>query len=548
MRTRLPLLANLALLWGLTAVLTAIFLSASGAGRVVYALDDPYIHMAMARNLAEHGVYGVTRHAFSSSSSSPAWVLLLTGGYALAGVREDLPLLLALLSASLAVSAADRICRAHGLTARARGVVLLVLVLATPLVPLVMTGMETALQVAVDLLFVHTAVRRLGPKGDVTSARSSRWLWLLTPLVTAVRVEGVFLVAVIAVLLLVQRRWREVVVLAGLGALPLIVYAAVAHTHGAPLLPNPVLAKASLPAGPHALTTFLRQGLESFRYHPDLLLTVVAALALWIRSGRVAAKNESGRLWLLIFAAASILHAQFARIGAMGRYEAYLMALGIVALGLNLPGLAHDLRGRHPQYADAADASGRWPARAAWAMLAFCIAAPFMPRLTTAFLVTPRAMRNIHQQQYQVGLFLREHYQGRTIVANDIGAIDFLADIDVLDVVGLADPATLRHRLERGGDTDWLADQAAARGAVVAIVYRDWLESEYGRLPATWQPVGSWTIPGNVACAGATVDFLGLGAAAADSLRLRLAAFAPLLPPAVGVHVMPAAQPAETTP
>src|SRR6266851_2122500 len=42
---------------------------------LVYPLDDAYIHMAIAKNLAQHGVWGVTSHEFTSCSSSPLWII-----------------------------------------------------------------------------------------------------------------------------------------------------------------------------------------------------------------------------------------------------------------------------------------------------------------------------------------------------------------------------------------------------------------------------------------------------------------------------------------
>ena len=33
-------------------------------GHIIYTLDDSYIHMALAKNLAQHGVWGITRYEF----------------------------------------------------------------------------------------------------------------------------------------------------------------------------------------------------------------------------------------------------------------------------------------------------------------------------------------------------------------------------------------------------------------------------------------------------------------------------------------------------
>ena len=46
----------------------------------------------------------------------------------------------------------------------------------------------------------------------------------------------------------------------------------------------------------------------------------------------------------------------------------------------------------------------------------------------------PYATANNYQQQYQMGSFLARFYQGKAIAANDIGAINYLADIKTVDL------------------------------------------------------------------------------------------------------------------
>src|SRR5437016_5791915 len=82
-----PLFAAIGLLWVSVAALLVISVHQNN-GRMVYALDDAYIHMAMAKNFAQHGIWGVTSHGFSSSSSSLLWTSLLALCYFVFGVQD----------------------------------------------------------------------------------------------------------------------------------------------------------------------------------------------------------------------------------------------------------------------------------------------------------------------------------------------------------------------------------------------------------------------------------------------------------------------------
>lgn len=96
--------------WAWVATLVTSAASLTGllwrtGGTFVYVIDDPAIHLTMARRLAFDGTWGVVPGEFQSASSSPLWVVLLAPGQRLLGGRigEVAPLVLALVAALAAV-------------------------------------------------------------------------------------------------------------------------------------------------------------------------------------------------------------------------------------------------------------------------------------------------------------------------------------------------------------------------------------------------------------------------------------------------------------
>ena len=59
-----PLLASVVILCVTVGVISTILILREN-GYLVYALDDPYIQMAMAKNFSQHGVWGITRFGFT---------------------------------------------------------------------------------------------------------------------------------------------------------------------------------------------------------------------------------------------------------------------------------------------------------------------------------------------------------------------------------------------------------------------------------------------------------------------------------------------------
>ncbi|MFV1989969.1 MAG: enoyl-CoA hydratase/isomerase family protein, partial [Acidimicrobiales bacterium] len=80
------------------------------------------------------------------------------------------------------------------------------------------------------------------------------------------------------------------------------------------------------------------------------------------------------------------------------------------------------------------------------------------------------------------------------VAANDVGAINYYADIDSFDLWGLSNLDTADARISGRYGPDEIRALSAKRGVKIALVYTYWFQRWYGGLPSEWQEVGQWEI------------------------------------------------------
>lgn len=435
---------------------------------------------------------------------------------------------------------------------------------------LIFIGLEHTLHILVTLLFVFHAGRILAGKAPASRA-SKLTLIALGVAVSAARYEGLFAVAVVAALLFLQRRSRPSVELAGWSLLPAFIVGVISVGQGWFWLPNSVVLKGNLPlAGTNAVASFLAHAAGNTFYSGVRVVRlegVALLLMLWryaqskqrqapeVQGPESGARNEgsnSVQVWMMgIFVATATLHLMLASTGWFLRYEAYLMALGLTVVAVPLWDLIQNLGSRvvawtsrpravtaktamqpHPVYV------GKVAGLAAVAVLAFSGNLFWTTGYNALWMILP-GMRDTYRWHYQMGTFVQRYYQGSILVVNDIGVVDFLADIHLTDPHGLADREIARSRLREGGrlTSEFLDRLARSRGASVALVDEDWMEFFGGPfrrvIPATWLLAGVWRYHYRVVLAQPGLSFYALDEAAKAKLIENLRNYSHFLPPDV---------------
>ena len=97
----------------------------------------------------------------------------------------------------------------------------------------------------------------------------------------------------------------------------------------------------------------------------------------------------------------------------------------------------------------------------------------FIPRSIYLLRRTPQATNNIYEQQYHMGQFLNKYYKGECIALNDIGAANYLTDIECLDLRGLGSKEIAQSIIDDELDEEFVYKEAKSRDCKIAIIYED---------------------------------------------------------------------------
>ena len=521
-----PLFASVVTLSVTIGVVSTIIILREN-GHLVFALDDPYIQMAMAKNFVLHGVWGITRYGFTSSTSSPLWTFLIAVTYLLFGLSEMSPFYLSLLSSALMLGVAYGVLRSYKLSPKFIFWTLVVLIFFTPLPTLICIGSEHPLHAALTILMTFLAARLLSEESPSTARRDLILLLAVSPVLTLVRYEGMFLILVIGVLFFLRGRWRTALAVETAGFSSILLYGAIGLANGWSWLPSSILLKGNFPryASFSAwLDSVFGPAYENVKMGPHLIVLVAASLFL-----ALYAANERESLWdsrqvmTAIFVPITVAHIQFCMVALFFRHEAYLVALGIVVV-------AAQLADQFPKKLFGTPGNRALvPKHVGALLLAAFLVYPCLVRAGVALIFLPQASKNIYEQQYQMARFIRQYYQGSTIALNDIGAVNFLADVHCLDLWGLGNYQVTQLMHHHNYHTPDILRLSRQWGVKVAMVYDSWY-TPLGGLPRDWVWVGQWALPDNVVAGGDTVSIYAVDQSETVPLMQRLQDFSPLLP------------------
>lgn len=465
-------------------------------GAFVYSLDDAYIHLTMARNLAFSGSFGVSPGEFSATSSSPLWTLLLSGYFRLFGESVFAPIYLNI-AASAALIAFVYSKLKDRLPTFQTGACLLLTVFAAPLPAMVFSGMEHVLH----SLFVVALLSCV-----VESNRGKVWISIaiFSFLAIAVRYESVFLVAAVAAYFFIKRKPAIAFSALFAAAIPVVAAGAVSMSNGWYFFPNSILLKGNISSGfdfVDSLRKIFYVWIGQLAETPALFAVFLCLISLVFY--RALALKKTGSLFsaAIIFAAAALAHLQFAKTGWFYRYETYLVAAGLFLCFLAYSEVRADLVGRLKIVNN--------KMKIAFAALIFFALVPLVHRGAESFNRISLAAKNIYDIDYLSALFIKENLSDKTVAVGDLGCSSYYSGAKLVDLFGLADMRIARARRAGEYGTDFIDNYLRLRGAEYAIIFDSWSRGA-NSLPADWVNCGAWEVEMNYVLGDDRISFFAI--------------------------------------
>ncbi|MDR3793403.1 MAG: hypothetical protein P4L03_08480 [Terracidiphilus sp.] len=487
-------------------------------GIFTYTLDDPYISLAVGRQIWL-GNYGVNALEHSSPSSSILFPFLLApfSGFSF-GVM--IPLFLDLAGLLLTVFFLHRlffhlrIYPASGFGIVSESVVLIATVICLNLIAVVFTGLEHSLHIAA------TAAAVLGVAKFVDTNKLPRWLPYVLVLLPLIRYEGLALSAGVLLVMLLRRKWLPAILSAMAIILSLGAFSLFLVSMKLPPMPNSIMVKSLLVAqgvsGKHeSLLDTIGIHISSMRQTPMgslllavLLLAVVAFLCELYHCKSALTPRASMALVLIAVLGG---HAVAGGMGWLYRYEDYAMLSALMFIAyLAQEWIRSKMRAKE---------------RVVW-VAAIAVLWPFVADYISSTRLVPIAANDIYMQQYQMRRFVQQYWR-RPVAVNDIGLVTYGNSHYVLDMWGLASEQA-RAIWAVGANADAFQSLVEQRDVKLVIVYESWFEN---KIPNSWRKVATLkSLRTPVSAHQADVEFYATDAETLKELTGELQAFRPTLP------------------
>jgi hypothetical protein len=490
----------------------------------MYPFDDTFIHLTIADNLLK-GSWGINNNEFASASSSVLYTLILAL-FRMFSNSTAVPFIVNCLAGFAILISLHFWLKKHFVSYIGQGAILLLVTFFTPLPLMIISGMEHTLQCLFSFLFIFYFSDWLEENKGLKKHRLPLKIFLFAILVSTIRYEGIFLIAIACFLLLVYRKVLAAVILGLVALAPLIVFGLIAQSKGQYFFPNSVLIKSGgfNYSGPVQTVyniiferlVLAQNGMATLA--TQRLLICVPLLYLIFKK-----YLRPSYFFILVFLfGAVLLQLSFASTGYLYRYEAYLF----FSLMIILPVIFY-------KYGKIVLAEiNSFISKMIVLLLVFFLFFPVILRSATALDKSIQGCINIYDQQYQMAMFCSKYYNNNAVALNDIGAVAYFTNSKIIDLWGLASIEVAKAKKQHYWTPEFLDSLCKTNKVPLAIIYDVWFSDS---LTQKWNKAASWQIQNNVICGDSKVSFYSMDSSSKSLLQQRLRLFESRLPASVVV-------------
>ncbi|TDV64309.1 hypothetical protein [Pseudomonas sp. LP_7_YM] len=449
--------------------------AALNGGEFFYTLDDPYIHLTLARQIF-NGHYGINPTEFSAPSSSILWPFILAPFGFLGTAMYKVPLVLNLIFSFFTFRLLLQMLQ--GVSVWPKILILVGWLLATNFYGLIFNGMEHCLQVFLTIAIAKAVVDKEFRGYPVTSL-----VYGAIVLLPLVRYEGLAISMPVLLYLLIKGDAIRAQVCGAVIVLLVTGFSLFLDHIGMGWLPSSVIAKSDT----SGIKSIVLNAISQFEKYGWVIVLMLVMCGFFIQR----------RALVMLLVSVTALHVLLGKYGWYGRYEIYWLSfLGVFFLHWALTSLKPG----------------------SVALIFGLLPLAFAPLVYATF-STPLAARAIHNQQYALAMIASELDQ--PVAVNDLGLVALNSQRYVLDLWGLGSLEALKLRKSQSGP-EWIQTLMDKKNVHYAFVYDDWFTQH----PTNWIKVADLqlTVP-KIAAALDTVAFYATDSESAHRLRMTMKAY-----------------------